>query len=88
MYVNPVWKKPAGDSGGDPFELGSDCDDIGGVEGYTLPPSLVPTTHDSKLFGSILPSPEWESIADDEDDHDDVIGTGVRKKKRKMAMPQ
>ena len=87
MYINPVWRKPAGDSGGDPFESGSEHDDIGRAEGYTLPPSLVPTTHNGKPFGSILPSPEWESIADDEDDNDDVIGTGVRKKKRKMVMP-
>ena len=87
MYVNPVWRKPTLDSDGDPFESGSERGDIAGAEGYTLPPSFMPTTQDSKAFGSFLPSPEWESIADDEDNsNDDTLGPGVRKRKRKKAM--
>ena len=58
MYVNPMWRKPTLDSGGDPFESGSERGDIAGAEGYTLPPSFVPTTQDSKPFDSFLPSPE------------------------------
>ena len=92
-YVNPVWRKTPGISGRDPFESGSEHDDIRGAEGYTTPPSLVPTKHDSGAAGSFIPSEEWVSISDDndgdddDDDDDDVVITGVKKRKRKKSMP-
>ena len=82
-----MWRKTAGISGGDPFESGSEHDDIGGAEGYTTPLSLVPTKHDSGAASSFMPSEEWVSIADDDNnDDDDVLITGVRKRKRKKLM--
>ena len=88
MHVNPVWRKTHGISGRDPFESGSEHDDIRGAEGYTTPPSLVPTKYDSRAASSFIPSEEWESISDDndgdaDDDDDNVIITGVKKRKRK-----
>ena len=86
-YVNPVWRKTSGISGRDPFESGSEHDDIRGAEGYTTPPSLPPTKHDSGAVGSFMPSKEWVSISDGDDDDDgDVVITGVKKRKRKKSM--